>query len=395
MLPLRAGHGVRLLVSGQEFFPALVHAMDGARYEIRLETYIFHLDRSGEQVLQALERAARRGVQVFLVMDGIGTDVSAWDSRLTAAGIRWVHYAPLGPLGWLIPERWRRLHRKLCVVDRELGFCGGINILDDFYELHHGWQQTPRLDFAVQVRGPLVEQVWTVMESFWRRLHALHEFAHGPSLVAPLAPAGNSAEKLPSSLPAGAGVNAALVLRDNVLHRTQIERTYRQAIARAQSEVLLANAYFLPGAKLRRALLHAAQRGVRVRLLLSGRYEFFLQQHAVRPFYIELLDAGVEILEYQYAYLHAKVAVIDGHWATVGSSNLDPLSLLLAREANVVVDDTAFAGQLRQHLLNAMQRHGTPVALERQAARHWGLRLQDAMAYVLLRLSLLLVGRNY
>jgi len=401
MLQLRAGHGVKLLVGGQDFFPALLQALDAAQFEIRLETYIFHMDPTGAQVLQGLEHAAQRGVAVYLLMDGVGTPPLApdWRQRLRAAGVHWTRYAPLGMLGLMLPGRWRRLHRKLCVVDRRLAFCGGINILDDYWECGQGWQLTPRLDFAVQVTGPLVHDVWLVMEQLWRRVQSVRALEQGrlgaarsgwwgSTTVAPATVAGARA-------PTRAGVSAALVLRDNVRYRSRIERAYCQAIAHAQSEILIANAYFMPGLRLRRALVHAARRGVRVRLLLPGRYEFFMQFHAGKPLYMELLEAGIEIYEYQHSFLHAKVAVIDGHWATVGSSNMDPLSLLLAREANVVMDAPDFAAVLRQHLCDAMQRHSQPVLCAGLLQRRWHERLRDWLAYRLLRLSLLLAGKNY
>jgi cardiolipin synthase len=188
---------------------------------------------------------------------------------------------------------------------------------------------------------------------------------------------------------------ADLVLRDNLLNRTRIERSYRKAIGEAQTEIIIANAYFLPGRKLRQGLIHAAQRGVRVRLLLQGRYEYFLQFHATRPVYGALLAAGVEIHEYEVSFLHAKVAVIDGHWATVGSSNLDPLSLLLAREANVVVDDVVFAQQLRAQLLSAMVNGGVRVDPERYTHRPWRQRVLDRLALGLVRIMLFLYGKRY
>jgi cardiolipin synthase len=190
-------------------------------------------------------------------------------------------------------------------------------------------------------------------------------------------------------------VAAALVLRDNVRNRNRIERAYRKAIADARQEIVIANAYFLPGGKLRRALIHAARRGVRVRLLLQGRYEYFMQYHGARPVYGVLLAAGVEIHEYSSGFLHAKVAVVDGRWATVGSSNLDPLSLLLAREANVVIEDAAFAQELRAGLVSAMQTHGVKLDEKGYAKRPWQQRALDWLAFGAMRLMLLLAGRRY
>jgi cardiolipin synthase len=186
-----------------------------------------------------------------------------------------------------------------------------------------------------------------------------------------------------------------LLVRDNLLNRNAIERAYRKAIGQARQEILIANAYFFPGGRLRRALIKAARRGVKVTLLLQGKYEFFIQYHAARPVYGALLKAGVEIHEYDASFLHAKVAVIDGHWATVGSSNLDPLSLLLAREANVVLVDRAFAEVLRERLLAAIAGHGRRVEADEYNGRPWRQRMLDLVAYALMRLALLLAGRRY
>jgi cardiolipin synthase len=190
-------------------------------------------------------------------------------------------------------------------------------------------------------------------------------------------------------------LNAELVLRDNLLNRTRIEVSYRKAIGEANDEIIIANAYFLPGRKLRLGLIHAAQRGVRVRLLLQGRYEYFMQYHASRPVYGALLAAGVEIYEYSPSFHHAKVAVIDGYWATVGSSNLDPLSLLLAREANVVVEDVAFAQDLRARLEHAITHDGLRVESATYENRPLRQRFLDRIAFVLMRVLLFLNGSRY
>ena len=401
---MRGGHSVELLFTGQAFFPALIQALDAARTEVRLETYIFHEDAAGESILGALERAALRGVAVYMVVDGIGTPhlPAQWAERLQRSGVQWQQFLPLGSFGLFIPGRWRRLHRKLCVVDQALAFCGGINILDDFIELNQGLQTTPRFDFAVAVRGPLVADAHSAMEQFWRRLQTTRQLEQGhfqqarrsleQLLTAPMQAASKGAAQ---AAPETGGMHAALLLRDNLRNRKLIERAYRQAIAHARSEVVIANAYFLPGIKLRRALIHAVQRGVRVRLLLQGRYEFFMQYHAAKPFYGALLDAGVEIYEYQAGFLHAKVAVIDGKWATVGSSNLDPLSLLLAREANVVVVDSAFAQTLLASLNTAIQQHSVQLDKTLFAHRPIWQRLKDRLAYSVMRVTLFLSGNDY
>jgi cardiolipin synthase len=403
---MRDAHHLELLQGAAELFPALIAAIDGARSEVRLETYIFDFTAAGAGVAEALERAARRGLTVWLVVDGVGTGAlpMSWQRRFDEAGVQWRIYSPLGTLGLLIPSRWRRLHRKLCVVDGRLAFCGGINILDDFHDPQHGALQRPRLDFAVQASGALVQAVQETTAQLWWRIQAVrnvrqHNF---PEAFSSFRAAGlhlpwtTAREPGPRTLLVA---RAGLLLRDNLLNRSQIEKAYRKAIGNAREEIVIANAYFLPGRKLRKALVLAARRGVRVQLLLQGRYEYFMQYHAARPVYGALLAAGVEIHEYTASFLHAKVAVIDAGtdhpWATVGSSNLDPLSLLLAREANVVVEDAPFALELRQRLQQAMQHDSRRLDPADYANRPLRQRLLDRVAFGLMRLALFLTGKRY
>jgi cardiolipin synthase len=399
------GHRVRLLQGAEELFPALVEAMDAALSDIQFETYIFDFTGSGAVVADALMRAAQRGVRTHLVVDGVGTGTLPrdWAERLQAAGVRYRVYSPLGPLGLLLPHRWRRLHRKLCVVDGCTLFCGGINVLDDFHDPNHGTLDAPRFDFAVQATGSLVTTASETMDQLWWRMQAVRDASQRrlPEALQALraASAAKHAAKLAAAADGAPFMRAALVLRDNVRNRSRIEKAYRKAIGEARHEVIIANAYFVPGGKLRRALVMAARRGVRVRLLLQGRYEYFMQYHAARPVYGALLEAGVEIHEYAPSFLHAKVAVVDAQgdkpWATVGSSNLDPLSLLLAREANVMVEDAAFAIDLRQRLVHAMQHAGRRMDPARYAGRPLRQRVLDRVAFGLMRLALWVTGNRY
>jgi cardiolipin synthase len=404
--PLRDGHQIQLIEGGQAYFESLVSALEHARSQVQMETYIFDFHGGALRVAEALERAALRGVRVWLVVDGVGTPKLPvqWRERFARAGVVCHIYSPLGALGLLIPSRWRRLHRKLCVIDGHLAFCGGINILDDWYDPHHGQLSQPRLDFAVCAWGALVQQMQETMSQLWWRIQGVRHARQQkfPEAFSSFRAAGlhlpwsdDFAEAAGAHIVAKAG----LLLRDNVLHRAQIEKAYLRAIGAARHEIVIANAYFLPGHRLRKALIHAAQRGVRVRLLLQGRYEYFMQYHATRPVYGVLLAAGVEIHEYKPSFLHAKVAVVDPHnerpWATVGSSNLDPLSLLLAREANVVVVDKVFARQLHQRLSRAIEEQSTPVDANAYTHRPWPQRLRDRLAFGLMRLALFLSGNRY
>ncbi|MEO9101253.1 MAG: cardiolipin synthase ClsB [Burkholderiaceae bacterium] len=404
-------HAIELLEGARALFPALVAAIDGARVEVALETYIFDPTGAGASVAEALIRAASRGVITRVVVDAIGTGdcLVPWLQRFEQAGVRLRRYRPLGWFGWLAPSRWRRLHRKLCVIDGVTAFCGGINILDDWYDPSWGRLTNPRLDFSVHVRGELAAEIQTATTRLWQRMkvadggldgtgHASRPNALQRSEQAPTSKASASGRPAAAAdrraRPSG---QSALLLGDNLRNRHKIERAYRRAIGAARHEIVIASAYFLPGRKLRRALLHAARRGVRVQLLLQGRYEYFLQFHGVRPAYRKLLESGVEIYEYAPSFLHAKVAVIDADgmrpWATVGSSNLDPLSLLMAREANVVVEARRFCQHLRKRLNEAMQQEGRRVDLAALATLPWRERLLDRVASLLMRVGLLLTGQ--
>jgi cardiolipin synthase len=412
--PLRGAHQLQLFEGAAAYFKALIGDIDQSRHEVRIETYIFAFDATGRPLAEALERAASRGVHVYLTMDGVGTPrlPLEWVERFDRAGVQWRIFLPLGRAGLLIPIRWRRLHRKLCVLDGATAYCSGINVLDDFFDPNHGQLDKPRLDFALRVTGPLVQDVLEVMTRFWLRRTPVAEVRRKGlraawrdlwlSMQRALSDkaAGDDAMAFSPSVFApvdagGQGAHAELVLRDNLRNRQKIERAYLRAIGIARSEVIIANAYFLPGTRLRRALVYAARRGVRVRLLLQGRYEYFLQYHATRPLYGKLLDAGVEIHEYRASFLHAKVAVVDARWATVGSSNLDPLSLLLAREANVVVDDAVFAAELRQRLELAITEGSIRIQAATFANRSWHLRVLETGASIALRAGILLTGRRY
>jgi cardiolipin synthase len=275
-----AAHDIRLLRGGVDLFAALVAAMDAAQREVRLETYIFDFAGSGADVGHALVRAAQRGVAVQVVVDGVGTGhlPPEWAQRFAQAGVLCHVYSPLSRFGFWLPSGWRRLHRKLCVVDQTVAFCGGINILDDYLDPHvQGLLKAPRLDYAVSVRGPVVRAVHDTMTQLWSRMEAVRELRSQD--IAGALDALRSADQ-DLELPSRGALQ--LVLRDNVRHRVQIERAYRKALATARADVVLASAYFFPGMRLRRALVMAARRGVRVRLLLQGQYEYFLPYRASR-----------------------------------------------------------------------------------------------------------------
>ncbi len=376
------GNRVELLETGGEYFPALCRAIDQAQREIHLETYIFEDDATGRRVAEALSAAARRGVQVHVLVDGFGARnfSGTLAPRMLGAGVEVRVFRPDLSRFRIRRHRLRRLHRKVVVVDGVLAFVGGINIIDD---LHAPGQTQPRYDYAVAVRGPVVDDVLHSCRRLWALVNWARLQRRPPVLRLPPA----------DTRPAG-DMEARYVVRDNIRHRRDIEEAYLEAIASAREEVILANAYFLPGLRFRHALLAAAGRGVKVTLLLQGRVEYVLLHFATRALYGHLLASGVRIFEYHRSFLHAKVAVVDGNWATVGSSNIDPFSLLLAREANVVVGDVAFAEQLRASLQQAMDNGARELRPEDWKHRPWFGRALHWLAYGLVRLMIGIAGQG-
>ena len=370
----RAGNRIDLLRNGEQFFPALEREIDAAASEIYLETYIFEIDATGERIALALMRAASRGVSVHLLVDGFGSRrfTLKMQQRLLDADVQVLVFRPERSLFRFHKTRLRRLHRKLAVIDGTVGFCGGINVVDD---IDPSATNHPRFDYAVRVQGPLVLDMHITVRTVWMRTASVQLRGKWKPSLNPRPDAPRAGER-----------RAAFLTRDNFRHRHDIERAYLAAIRGARSEIVIANAYFLPGQRFRRALREAATRGVRVVLLLQGRVEYFLVHHATRAIYQQLLDAGVEIHEYDRSFLHAKVAVIDADWATVGSSNIDPLSLILAREANVVVKDGAFARELRNSLNTAIALSSTPVSREYGLNMRLTSRLIAWLAYAVVRL---------
>jgi cardiolipin synthase len=363
------GNEVRLLRGGDELFPAQVQAILAARIEVWLATYIFHNDLAGEQLVRALCAAAQRGVRVRVVVDGFGSKQSlAWLSeQLHDSGVALAVFRPIDRWWrWLQPGQLRRLHQKLCVVDGEQAFVGGINIIDDRNDLNHGLCEQARLDFAVGLRGLVVQPVEQACRAVWTRAWLGRDFSE--ELVAlfkspaPMRRAKRLLRRLrmpgqrgPQSLDAWLPpVRAAFVLRDNLRRRRTIEHAYVRAIRSARHRVDLVTPYFYPGLAFRKALRDTARRGVQVRLLLQGKVDYRIAGMAASVLYEELLRDGVRVFEYLPAFLHAKVAVVDADWATVGSSNIDPLSLLLNLEANVIVQDPAFASELSSEFERAI-----------------------------------------
>lgn len=374
------GNQITLLRNGAEYFPALEEAIDEAQYEIYLQTYIFEQDDTGLRIGNALKRAAARGVLVCVLLDGYGCKdlATSYVQELQSAGVEVMIYRPKISPWTLKRSRLQRMHRKMTVVDGRIGFVGGINIIDDF---NTSEQMPPRVDYAVKAEGPLLPSMRASMRLLWRTICRVHLRKLRSSKLA-----NDFVQKMTANM------QAAFLLRDNLWHRNEIEEAYLSAIKAAKSEVLIANAYFLPGLKFRHALRDAAARGVRVTLLLQGRVEYLLLDFASHALYSSLLSHGIRIYEYHKGFMHSKVAVIDDEWAIVGSSNIDPFSLLLSREANIVVKDIGFTRELRADLQKTIDAGASIITLDDWERHHYLKRFISWLIYGLVRLMMGVIG---
>lgn len=339
-----SGNRFVLLENGEAYFPRVFETIAAARHEVLLETFILYEDKVGKALHAALLAAAQRGAQVDVTVDAFGSpDLSEeFVGSLTSAGVR-VHVFDPAPRLFRHINYFRRMHRKLVVVDGLHAFAGGIN-----YSADHLADFGPeaKQDYAVEIEGPIVAHIQ-------RFMHAAIELGKGRR---------NWFRRRtpdPAALPAAAGdADAMFVWRDNDRHRDDIERHYRLAIRLARRRVMIASAYFFPGYTFLRELRKAARRGVEVSLILQGKPDMPIVQTAAAMLYHHLLRGGVHIHEYCERPLHGKVALVDDEWSTVGSSNLDPLSLALNLEANVMIRDRDFNRQLGDNLQHLVT-HGS------------------------------------
>jgi len=357
------GNRIALLENGEEFFPRVFDAIRQAQREVIIETFILFEDKVGLALHAAMRSAAQRGVKIDLLVDGFGSpDLSReFIAQLSAVGVRVRVFDPGQPVLGKRLNVFRRMHRKIVVVDGELAFVGGIN-----YSADHLLDYGPKAkqDYAVELRGPVVAQI----HQFVLRAIALGD--KGPRWFRR-----RLKQAPPVDRESVGDVEAVLITRDNRRHTSDIEREYLAAIRAARKRIVIANAYFFPGYRLIKELRRAARRGVDVRLILQGEPDMPIVKTAATMLYHHLLHAGVRIYEYCDRPLHAKVALMDDEWTTVGSSNLDPLSLSLNLEANVFARDKAF-NQLLWERMDRLMRESCKQIGEADLESEWsGWRL--------------------
>lgn len=368
------GNAITLLENGEEFFPAVFDDIRAAKHEVIIETFIWYEDAIGRALREVLVEAASNGAKVDITVDGHGSALlsTTFIQPLTDAGGRVHVFGPMAPKFGKHPNLLHRLHRKLVVIDGRIAHVGGINF-SDAHMRYYGPES--KQDYAARVCGPVVDDIRTFCfraigeraEPRRRRLSDI--FRRVPKeWIHPKADA-----------------QVLFVTRDNDQHRHDIEAIYLMALRSAERDIVIMNSYFFPSYRFLRAMRQAVQRGVRLRLILQGNPDKQYVKFASRTLYDYLIGIGVEVWEYTERPSHAKVAVVDGTWATVGSSNLDPFSLALNLEANLVVRDREFNQALRASLESVMQRHSRLVTRNEVAHRHRIWHLWRTMAFHLLR----------
>ncbi|MBI5721165.1 MAG: cardiolipin synthase ClsB [Burkholderiales bacterium] len=387
----KGGNRALLLENGEAYYPAVFSAIGAARHEVIVETFIVYEDKVGRELQRVLIDAARRGVRVDVMVDGYGSAglSAAFRNALVDAGVFLRTFDPQArPLGLRL-NVLRRMHRKLVVIDGRRAFVGGINFSSDHLA---DFGPLAKQDFAVELEGPIVADIHRFAMAAIGAGHprgtlppALPAAVAAPGAMGATGTAG-TAGTVGTAGPTAAGETEALfVTRDNLEHRNDIERHYCAAIRSARKQVLIANAYFFPGYQVLRQLGRAARRGVDVRLILQGEPDMPIARRAASTLYGYLQRHGVKVHEYRERPLHGKVAVIDDDWSTVGSSNLDPLSLSLNLEANVILRGSTFAEQLRARLQHLIEHHCREVEPQGRVRFEWWQALRTTVIFHFLR----------
>jgi cardiolipin synthase len=371
--PLVAGNRVRLFQDGPDTYQAMLATIQAARDHINMETYILEDDEVGQRFADALIAKQREGVQVNLIYDSVGTIATpvAFFQRLRDSGIRTLEFNPVNPLtakaGWDVNQRD---HRKLLIVDGQTAFLGGINISSVYsgssFSQHSKVRPDGKLpwrDTHLQIDGPVVAEFQKLFLETWRKQKG--DMLEQSNFFPPLQRQGNEVVRAIGSSPDDAS--------------SLIYVTLLSAINSAEIEVLLTNAYFLPDPQLLAALKAAVARGVDVRLVLPGSTDSALVFHAGRSHYDELLADGVKIYERRNALMHAKTALIDGVWSTVGSTNLDWRSFLHNDEVNAVVLGEEFGNRMRAVFEDDVA-NSEPITLDQWRRRSIDVRIKEMLA---------------
>lgn len=358
-----SGNKIRILRDGKETYPAMLEAIAGAKRFINLETYIIASDRTGWRFAKALAEKAKSGVEVNFMFDAIG----GWEvspeflAFLQESKIRVVEFHPIAP--WRPKWGWHnRDHRKILVIDGEIGFTGGINLSDDYAPYEEGgggWRDT-----HCRVEGPLVRELNRLFFDIWRR-------GGGPPL---------DGKKHLFEIHSTEGQLGCVLDNEAFRNRRKIRRAYLQALRKATKTIRITNAYFIPDHGILGEIKKARKRGVEVEVMVPGESDVRVVWYASRALYHRLLSWGVKLYELQKTMLHAKTAVIDGLWSTIGSCNIDHRSFRNNLEANVLVLDEAF-GKSMDEMFAEDKKSCTEIVLADFEKRPFWRKIVEQVCY--------------
>ncbi len=374
--PLIKGNRVELLVDGPATYAAIFKAIQNARYNINMETFIFEDDETGRRLADLFLRKRAEGVRVNLIYDSVGSlkTPAAFFNRLRDKGINVVEFNPINPLK--ARGKWRvtlRDHRKILVVDGKIAITGGVNIShvysSKFFGEREGKTQIPWRDTDIQVEGPAVAEFQKIFLRAWIKQKG--PLLSGRDYYPELKEMGNDLVQVVRSTPGELGRTTFIM--------------YVSATSFAEKSIHLTSSYFVPDKQMAKALRDAARSGVDVKIILPNKSDEMLALYAGRYYYDELLEAGVKLYERRNAVLHAKTAVIDGVWSTVGSTNLDFLSFSRNFEVNAVILGSDFASEMEKMFAGDLEE-SDPILLEKWEKRPWSTRLREWWAHLFARM---------
>ena len=371
----RDGHRIELLRSGENFFSAIETTIDEAKHYIHFQTYIVDDDQTGRRIVDALIRAAERGVRVYFLLDAYGGNSFSKNliDKVEKAGIFFRLFSPQ-----LITKGFQlslRLHHKVLLTDGDTAIIGGMNIADRYHG-NPGLKEW--LDFAILIKGPECAHVLLIVKRLWNRTfiskkERSRETVHNPALYEE---------------------NVKIKVLQNNWYRNKIEilKSYRSALKHAQNRMTIFASYFLPGRNERRLLRNASRRGVDIRIVLSAESDEPVVMRATNFLYDFILRNNISIYEYLPSNLHAKVATVDGNWSTIGSYNMNHLSDYGSVEMNADILDSQFGEQFEGLLQDIIKNDCRQVTFEEYIRRKtWLFQLTGWFSYQMIRIMMRLM----
>lgn len=373
----KSGHQVTLLRSGEEFFSAVESIIDGAKNYIHFQSYILDEDETGNRMVNALVRAAGRGVRTYLLLDAYGTKYLSDElvKKIEDSGILFRFFSPT-----FITKGYQlslRLHSKVVLADGDVAIIGGMNFANRY---HGDGMKKEWLDFAVQIRGPECALLLDIMRKLWNKKFISKQERS------------NEYVRDPQSYPD----NVAVKILQNNWYRNKIEilQGYRTIFRKSQKSMILFSGYFLPGRNERRLLRLASMRGVDIKIVLAAESDASVFKKATQFLYDFILRNNIKIYEYLPSNLHAKVATVDGVWCTVGSYNLNHLSDYGSIEINAAIHDAAFTQYFEEKLLDIIKNDCREITPEiHKKRRTWFYRLTGWNSYQMIRIMMRIMFR--